>query len=240
MKSQRYDLNKSKTEASFNLNTNPHPPPPSPLLPPTLHFPAMEARRAQEAVLDGVEACPPGHATDRGAGRRRRAGCTSGAVLGRVHWGALGGGEWAPPGGGVGGYLCDGDRFAVVVRVEVVAAEGRHWRNRGEGDGEFGGDGEGRVASHPGAVGNGGSQRLDGCVGLRFGSGGALCSVGERVGPGGLQGLLRHLGLGGEGLRAGVHEGRPHLWLEGFGCVGPHPIKTNLRGVGGAAVGRLT
>lgn len=96
------------------------------------------------------------------------------------------------------------------------------------------------MASHPGAVGNRRSQRLAGCVGLRFGSGGALGCVREGVGPGGLQGLLRHFGLGGEGLRAGVHEGRPHLWLEGVGRAGPHPVKTDLRGVGGAAVGRLT
>lgn len=72
------------------------------------------------------------------------------------------------------GHLRGGDRFAVVVRVEVVTAKGRHGGHRGEGNGEFGGDSEGRVAPHPRTVGDGGSQRLAGGVGLRFGRGGAL------------------------------------------------------------------
>ena len=40
----------------------------------TLEFPAVEAWRAQEAVLDGVEARPPGHAPEGRAGRGRGAG----------------------------------------------------------------------------------------------------------------------------------------------------------------------
>lgn len=206
----------------------------------TLHFPAVEARRAQEAVLDGVEARPPGHPADGRAGRRRRAGRPSRAVLGRVHRGAFGGGERAASGGGVRGHLRDGDRFAVVVRVEAVAAQGRHRGHRGEGDGQLGGDGERGVAPHPRAVGDAGSQRLAGRGGFRFGRGRGLGCVGERVGPGGLQGLIGHFGLGGEGLRAGVHEGGPHLWLIGVGRARPHPVEADLGGAGGAAVGGLT
>lgn len=206
----------------------------------TLHFPAVEARRAQEAVLDGVEARPPGHAPDGGAGRRGGAGRAGRAVLGRVHRRAFGGGQRAPSGGGVGGHLCVGDRFSVVVRVEVEAAAGRHGGHGGEGDGELGGNGERRVASHPGAVGDAGCQRLAGRGGLGLGRGGGLRCIGEGVGPGGLQRLLRHFGLGREGLRAGVHEGGAHLWLVGVGCARPHPVKADLGGVGGAAVGGLT
>lgn len=121
----------------------------------TLHFPAMEARRAQEAVLDRVETRPPGQSADGGAGGRRGAGGACRAILGRVHRSALGGGEGAPQRRGVRSHLYGGDRFVtVVVRVEAVSAEGGHgWRRR-QGDGELGGHGEGRVAAWPRAVGD--------------------------------------------------------------------------------------
>lgn len=139
----------------------------------------------------------------------------------------------------MGSHLRDGDRFGVVVRVEVVATEWGHWRHRGERDRKLGGNGKGRVAPHPGAVGDAGGQRLAWGGGLRFRGGGSLVRVGEWVGPGGLQGLLRYFGLSREGLCAGVHDGRAHLWLVGVMCTGPHPIKADLGGVGGAAVGGL-
>lgn len=89
----------------------------------TLHFPAVEARRAQEVVLDRVEPCPPWDPPNRGAGWRRGAGRASGAVSWRVGRRAPRGGQRAPPRGGVGGDLRVGDRLAAVVRVEVAAAE---------------------------------------------------------------------------------------------------------------------
>lgn len=75
----------------------------------------MEARRAQEAVLDGVEARPPRHASDGRAGGRCWGGRPTRAVLGSVHWGALWGGEGAASGGRVRGNLYEGDRFRRVV-----------------------------------------------------------------------------------------------------------------------------
>lgn len=198
----------------------------------------MEPWRAQEAVLEGVEARPPRHG---GAGGRGRAGRARGAVLWGVHRGSFRGRKRTSSGRREGGHLRHGDRFAVVVRVEVVvAAAGCHGGHGGQRDGELGRDGKGRVASNPWAIGD---ARGQGCVGrgrLGFGSGGGPGGGGEGVRPGGLQGLLRHFGLGGEGLCAGVHEGRPHLWLERVGSVLPHPIKADLRGVGGAIVGGLT
>lgn len=205
-----------------------------------MHFPAVEPRRAQEAVLEGVEARSPGHATDGGAGGRGRAGRARWAVLWGVHGGSFRGGKRTPSGRREGGHLCDGDTFAVVVRVEVVSAAGGQGGHGGEGDGELRGDGEGRVASHPWAAGDARRQRGAGRGGLGPGGGGGLGGGGEGVGPGGLQGLLRHFGLGGEGLSAGVHEGGPHLWLVGVGGVLPHPIEAELSGVGGAVVGGLT
>lgn len=85
----------------------------------------MEAWRAQEAVLDGVEARPPRHAADGGAGRRRWGGRPTRAVLGGVHRGALWGGEGAASGGGVRGDLYEGDRFRRVVREQGGGGGGR-------------------------------------------------------------------------------------------------------------------
>lgn len=84
----------------------------------------MEAWRPQEAVLDGVETRPPGHASDGRAGRRCGSGRPSRAVLGRVHWGALWGREGAASRGGVRGHLYEGDRFG-----RVVSERGRRRRN---------------------------------------------------------------------------------------------------------------
>lgn len=201
----------------------------------------MEARRAQEAVLEGIEARPPGHATDGGAGGRGGAGRARGAVFRGVGGGALRGGKRTPSGRREGSHLCDGDTFAVVVRVEVEpAAVGGRGGHRGQRDGEFGGHGEGGVAPHPRAAGEAGCQRCAGRGGLRPGGGGGLGGAGEGVGPGGLQGSLGDPGLGGKGLGAGVHEGGAHLWLVGVGSVWPHPVEAELRGVGGAIVGGLT
>lgn len=140
----------------------------------TLHFPTVKAWRAQKAVLDGVETCPPGHPTNRRARWGRRAGSSGRAVFGRVYRGAFGGGEWASSWGGVRGHLCCGDRFAVVVRVEAVTAEGGHRWDGGERNREFRGNGQGWVAPHPWAVGDTGSKGLYGGGGLRFGGGGRL------------------------------------------------------------------
>lgn len=92
----------------------------------------------------------------------------------------------------MGSHLCDGYRFAIVVRVEVVvvATTGRHWGHRGERNGELGRHSERRVAPHPGAVGKIGGHGLAGRGGIRFGGGGSLGGAGKRVGPGGLQGLF--------------------------------------------------
>lgn len=98
----------------------------------TLEFPAVEAWRAQEAVLDGVEACPPWHAADGGARRRRRGGRPTRAVLGGVHWGALWGGEGAASGGRVRGDLYEGDRFRWVVRERGGGGGGGRRRHRVE------------------------------------------------------------------------------------------------------------
>lgn len=40
-----------------------------------------------------------------------------------MHRSAFGGREGTPSGGGMGSHLRDGDRFAIVVREQVVAAE---------------------------------------------------------------------------------------------------------------------
>ncbi len=89
----------------FTLSTN------------TLHFPAVKARRAQEAVPDGVEARLPGNSPDGGAGGWRRARCSRWAVLRCVNGRSFGGGDGAAPWRGVGGHLYSGDRFGGVVRV---------------------------------------------------------------------------------------------------------------------------
>lgn len=81
----------------------------------TLQLSAVEARRAQEAVLDGVEARPPGQASDGRAGGRRRGGGPRRAVLGGMHRGSLRGGKGAASRGGVGGDLNEGDRFGRMV-----------------------------------------------------------------------------------------------------------------------------
>lgn len=144
----------------------------------TLHFPAVEPRRAQEAVLEGVEACPPRHG---GAGGRGRAGRARRAVLWGVHGGSFRGGKRTSSRRREGGHLRDGDRFAVVVRVEVVAAAGCHGGHGGQRDGELGRDGEGRVASNPWATGDAGGQRCVGCGRLRLGGGGGPGGGGEGV-----------------------------------------------------------
>lgn len=84
----------------------PLPSPPEPRGPgagapvPTLHLAAVEARGAQEAVADGVEATPPGSAPDAAsrAGRRRRPRRPRRAGAGRVQRRVQGG----PPGGARG------------------------------------------------------------------------------------------------------------------------------------------
>lgn len=81
----------------------------------TLQFPAMEARRPQEAVLDGVESCPPGHSSNAGAGWWRWVGCTCWALLWRMDRCPLGGREGTSPWRGVRGDLYDGDRFGAWV-----------------------------------------------------------------------------------------------------------------------------
>lgn len=84
----------------------------------------MEAWRAQEAVLDGVETCPPGHAPDGGAGGWCGGRRSCRALLWRVDRCSFGSGQRAAPGGGVRGHLDDGDRFGAKVRtrygMEVV------------------------------------------------------------------------------------------------------------------------
>lgn len=84
----------------------------------------MEAWRAQEAVLDRVETCPPGHTTDRGAGRRRGGRRSCRALLRCVNRRSFGSGQRAASGGGVRGHLDDRDRFGAKVRtrygMEVV------------------------------------------------------------------------------------------------------------------------
>lgn len=77
----------------------------------------MEAWRAQEAVLDGVETCPPGHASNGGAGRRCGGRRSSRALLWCVNRCSFGSGQRAASGGGVRGHLDDGDRFGAKVRT---------------------------------------------------------------------------------------------------------------------------
>lgn len=77
----------------------------------------MEAWRAQEAVLDRVETCPPGHAPNRGAGRRCGGRRSHWTLLWRVYRRSFGSGQRAAPGGGVRGHLDDGDRFGAKVRI---------------------------------------------------------------------------------------------------------------------------
>lgn len=77
----------------------------------------MEAWRAQEAVLDGVETCLPGHAPNGGAGRRCGGRRSCRALLRRVDRRSFGSGQGAAPGGGVRGHLDDGDRFGAKVRT---------------------------------------------------------------------------------------------------------------------------
>lgn len=93
----------------------------------------METGGAQEAVLDGVEARPPRHASNRGAWGRCWSRGPSWAVLWSVHWGALWGGEGAASRGGVRGNLYEGDRFGWAVskwrrgwchRVKMVQPNG--------------------------------------------------------------------------------------------------------------------
>lgn len=77
----------------------------------------MEARRAQEAVLDGVQACSPGHAPNGGAGGRCRGRRSCRALLRCVDRCSFGSGQRTAPGGGVRGHLDDGDRFGATVRT---------------------------------------------------------------------------------------------------------------------------
>ena len=121
----------------------------------------------------------------------------------------------------------------------VVAAERGHGGHRGQRDGQLGGHGEGRVPPHPGAARDAGRQRLAGGGGLGLGGGGGPRRAGQGVGAGGLQGLLRHFGLGRECLGAGVHERGAHLWLVVGSARPPHPVKADPRRVGGATVGGL-
>lgn len=144
----------------------------------TLHFPAVEPWRAQEVVLEGVEARPPRHG---GAGGRGWAGRARRAVLWGVHRGSFRGGKRTSSGRREGGHLRHGDRFAVVVRVEVVAAAGCHGGHGGQRDGELGRDGKGRVASNPWATGDARGQRCVGRGRFGFGSGGGPGGGGEGV-----------------------------------------------------------
>lgn len=81
----------------------------------TLEFPAVETWRAQEAVLDGVEARSPRHASYGRAWWWCGSWCPGWTVLGSVHWSAFRGGEGAASRGGVRGNLYEGDRFGSVV-----------------------------------------------------------------------------------------------------------------------------
>lgn len=195
----------------------------------------MEAWRAQEAVLDGVEARPPGHASDGGAGGRRRGGGPRRAVLGGVHRGALWGGEGAASGGGVRGDLYEGDRFGRVVsvrrrhrrhRVEVVQPDGREGHHGAEGHRELGAGGH-VGAPHLRAVHGGagaGGRGEGGGRGARGGGGGRHRGGGRRE--------LTGDGRLGFGCRRRVRRG--------FGeRVGPRGLKRlgNNSGLGGQCLG---
>lgn len=81
----------------------------------TLQFPAMEARRPQETILDWVESCPPWHSSNAGAGWWCWVGCACWALLWRMDRCPLGGREGTSPWRGVRGDLYDGDRFGAWV-----------------------------------------------------------------------------------------------------------------------------
>lgn len=86
----------------------------------------MEARRSQEAVLDGVEPCSPGHSSNAGAGWWRRVGCACWALLWRMDRCPLGGREGTAPWRGVRGDLYDGDRFGAWVSTRREQSNRRH------------------------------------------------------------------------------------------------------------------
>lgn len=139
----------------------------------------------------------------------------------------------------MGRNLHGGDRFAVVVspgqRVKMVKPDGRKGRN---GNGELGRHRE-RWPAHFRAAGHRRGQGLAGRRRFRLGRRWHGCCVRERVGPGGLQGLVCNFGLGWKGLGFVVGLMGNCLWLKGFGGVGACAVHPGHRRVVGAVVGRL-
>lgn len=105
----------------------------------TLQFPAVEARGAKEAVLDGVQAGFPRHAGHARAAWWRPTRSAGGALFGRVYGGAERSGEGASPRGGVGGDLQHRFGWGFSRREKATGRGGRVRRRRAGGQRERGG-----------------------------------------------------------------------------------------------------